>query len=207
MVINYKTEDDEKINVKISVNIPSNRFDEFFNFLLKNFNVRHSYVKNYKISIKQEINELDVIRQTLDNLDQIEREILNMAVNEQKINFLMIINNEKMDLVSKMRSFQSTIEEKMQRGECSTFLVNFTQTKPFKIITDDYKEAIKGKIKSVINNSIYFLLDFTDLIPFVINSLRILIKDIIVGVLIIIFVLIIGKFWLYVKRRLGETTN
>lgn len=112
-----------------------------------------------------------------------------------------------MDLVSKMRSFQSTIEEKMQRGEYSTFLVNLTQTKPFKIITDDYKEAIKGKIKSVINNSIYFLLDFTDLIPFVINSLRILIKAIIVGVLIIIFVLIIGKFWLYVKRKLGKTTN
>lgn len=53
----YKTEDDEKINIKISSYIPSNRFDDFFNFLLKNFNVRDSYVKNYKISTKQELNE------------------------------------------------------------------------------------------------------------------------------------------------------
>ncbi len=197
----YKTEDYEKINVKISAYVPTNKFDEFFNFLLKNFDVRNSYVKNYKISTKQELNELDIIRQTLNNLNQIEKETLNMETSERKINLLMKINNEKMNLVSRMRSLQGIVEEKMQQGEYSVFSINLNQTKPFKIVVSDYKEAINEKIKLVINDSIHAILNFTELIPFIIVSVQVLIKIMIVGILIIVFGLVIFKFWLYVKRN------
>lgn len=44
-----------------------------------------------------------------------------MTVSEQKINLLIRINDEKMNLVSRMRSLQGMIEEKMQQGEYSVF--------------------------------------------------------------------------------------
>lgn len=158
------------------------------------------------ISTKQERNEVDVINLTLSNLERIENEAMNMADVDKKIDILMRINKEKMELVRQLKEYETTIQEKTYQGNYSLVYFEIIQHKPFKIVTDDYKELVNSKIVKSTEDTIYYLLEFIGIIPFALRLAVYLLYGsfIILGVLLLYKVFVSLKDFLFRSKEIKK---
>ncbi|MCS7200973.1 MAG: DUF4349 domain-containing protein [Patescibacteria group bacterium] len=198
----YREEDDNNIKVRLSAFIPVDKFDGFLEYLLKNFRVKNSYVRSYKISLREDVNELDVLSQTLKNLEKIENEAMEMNVGSSKIDLLLRINNEKMSVVSKIKSLQGQVAEKTKYENYSTLSIELEQPRPFRFMGDEYRKMFVSRARALINDLMTSIMELLRISVFMVRALDIFLKALIVVWLLVVIYASMIKFWRKVKEYL-----
>jgi hypothetical protein len=196
---NYKRfEDDYKIVVSFNVKIPQDNFDKFVDYLNKNFKVVESNVRFYVVSLKKTYDELEILKKTFDNLTVYEEYLKTAQPNRENIELLMIINDKKMHILSTMKSFEREIEETTVAENFNKLSIRLEQNKKIKILSEEWSNKFRTELKLVVQDTIDGLLSFLYIIPFVLRIALYLLF----GVVIIIALSLLYKFFLIIKKLL-----
>jgi len=196
---NYKRfEDDYKIVVSFNVKIPQDNFDKFVDYLNKNFKVVESNVRFYVVSLKKTYDELEILKKTFDNLTVYEEYLKTAQPNRENIELLMIINDKKMHILSTMKSFEREIEETTVAENFNKLSIRLEQNKKIKIFDEEWSNKLRTELKLVVQDTIDGLLSFLYIIPFVLRIALYLLF----GVVIIIALSLLYKFFLIIKKLL-----
>ncbi|MEM5814914.1 MAG: hypothetical protein QXD89_00260 [Candidatus Aenigmatarchaeota archaeon] len=196
---NYKRfEDDYKIVVSFNVKIPQDNFDKFVDYLNKNFKVVESNVRFYIVSLKKTYDELEILKKTFDNLTVYEEYLKTAQPNRENIELLMIINDKKMHILNTMKSFEREIEETTAAENFNKLSIRLEQNKKIKILDEEWGNKLRTELKLVVQDTIDSLLSFLYIIPFVLRVALYLLF----GVVIIIALSLLYKFFLIIKKLL-----
>jgi hypothetical protein len=191
-----KNEDYSRITISLSVKIPIDNFDGFFERIKKDFKIKDSDLQFYRISIKEEISELDILNYTMRDLERIRFEINNMPAGKEKIESLMHLTDRELEIRNKINKVSTSLLTKESLSKFSTAIITLVQEKPIMIVPENLGRQFNEKLRSMIENSSLILMDIlTGIIPFALNVVKYIIFGLMIIIPLIVIYIFLGKIY------------
>jgi hypothetical protein len=193
-----KSESYSEIRITLIVKIPINNFDSFFEKVKSEFKIKYSDLQIYRVSIREEVTELDILNYTMKDLERIRSEINMMPVGKDKIDLLIHLTYKELEIRNKIREISASILAKETLGKFSTVVITLVQEKPIKLVPENLGREFNEKLRSMVHTSTIILMDIaTGILPFILNVVR----YIIYGMIIVISLIVV---YIFVKKVYGK---
>jgi len=181
------------IQLDLTLRVPSENFADLVEKLKEEFEVESYSVKNYRIPVGRELDELQILNESLADYEEIREEIKEMSVGKDKIELLMQLTDKELGLKEKERTYQNILSSKERRGEYATLNVNLKQKKSPTIWPENVLDQFKDRLRTALDNTIKTLKDLVG------GSIEIFFKAIQIAVYIFIVGIVLAGFY-----RLGR---
>ncbi len=144
---NRLTENLRQIRINMTVRVPSDNFDSFFEEIRKQSEVESFAVSDYRIDVKKRETELSTVQETIDYYDEMIEETREMYMNNERINLIKELTDSKMQLRRQENSLINSLEESRRLSEYSTVRLTVTQSVSPKVWPEDIKDRFLEKIQ------------------------------------------------------------
>ncbi len=191
-----KDEDDYKVKIYLNLKIPQDTFDNYIDYLNKNFKVIKSNIRFYILSLKKTYDEVEILKKTFDTLTEYETRLASSYPSRENIELLVYINEKKMNILRQMKNYEREIEETITAENYNKLSISLEQSKKIKILDEEWSNRLRSQLKIMLQNTTDSLLSFLNIIPFLINVLLYLIY----AVIIVLALSIVYKFFLIIKK-------
>ena len=195
-------ESPRNIVLSMTLRVPADKFDDFFQELRKVTEPDTFNVKDFRIDIDKRITELDTVRDTIREYDLMLELLKDMPVNDERIRHTQNLTNHKISLRHRENNLMDSIQQSRRLSEYSTIRLTMEQKITPKIWPEDLKIQFLEDIKrSIANISM-------DVTSFVGNALMLMINVILWILYILIFTVpiwiafrILRKIYIYLYRK------
>lgn len=192
------SDSEDYLTVAVSVRVPSAKFEDFVAYLRDGFNVKSSYIDLYRISLKQETDELAILQKTMDTYNDLFKKAEAQAtLDSQTLTFLADITSKKLDIMRIMRQYGYSLESKQEDVDYSTLTLTLTEEKQVKLV----KEGFWANFRRQLRNSVESILD--NLTGMVTDTLEIFVYVVKVGLILVVIAVPIR----IVLKTLGRIFN
>lgn len=176
------------VQIDLTLRVPSENFLDLVERLKKEFDIESYNVKNYRIPIGRELDEIQILKESLADYQKIREEINEMVVSKDKIELLMELTNKELELKSKERNYQNIVSSKERQGEYATLNVNLREKKSPTIWPENVLDRFKDRLRTAIDNTIEILKDLVGgIIEIFFRAIQIAIYIFIVGIVGAVF--------------------
>ena len=151
---NRLTESLRQIRVSMTVRVPSESFDSFFEDIREQSEIENFSVSDYRIDVKRRETELGTVRQTIKYYDEMIEETRGMYMNNERINLIKTLTDQKMQLVRQENNLTNSLEESMRLSNYSTVRLTLTQSITPKIWPEDVSENFLEKLQLSVKKSV-----------------------------------------------------
>ena len=191
------------IQLDLTLRIPSEKFAGLVEKLQEEFKVEHYSIKNYRIPVGRELDELQILNKSLSDYEKIREEISEMRVGRDKIDLLMQLTEKELGLKEKEKIYQSLLSSKERQGEYATLNVNLRQKQSPTIWPENVLDQFKDRLRRSFDNSFAILRDLIGgSIEIFFRSLQIIIYIFIIGIVLATFYrLTRGLFGWIVRKK------
>jgi hypothetical protein len=145
------------IIVNATLRVPPERFLDLVEELKKKFEIDSYDVKNYRISIEKEIDELEILKKSLRDYEEIRGEIKAMKISEEKIELLMKVTDKELLLKQEERQYQREILTKKRQGDFASLNLTIEQKRVAKIWPENVLNRLKDRLRIAFDNSVEIL--------------------------------------------------
>lgn len=178
-----KNENYKQITMSTTLKIPAENFDDFADWLLKNFDVKNSNLKLYRISVERQQDEIEILTKTLNAYDGLFDKAESMELSVEGIELMDKLTQKKLNIMRQMRNYGYSVEKVQERANYATLSVTLTQKKEIELMPEDLGRELMTKLRNAIANITNALLDlvtvpvviFINLIVWIVYALVILI--------------------------------
>jgi len=181
------------IQLDLTLRVPSESFTDLVAELKEKFEVESYSVKNYRIPIGRELDEIQILNETLSNYEETRERIREMPVGRDQIELLMLVTDKELLLKEKERNYQGIVSSKEKQGEYATLNVNLREKKSPTIWPENVLDQFKDRLRTAIDNTVEILKDLIG------SSIEIFFRAIQVAVYIFIVGIVVAVFY-----RLGR---
>jgi len=181
------------VQLNLTLRIPSESFTDLVEKLKEEFEVESYNVKDYRIPIGRELDELQILNESLTDYEKIRAEINEMEVGKDKIDLLMHLTDKELGLKEKEKTYQSILSSKERQGEYATLNVNLKQKKSPTVWPENVLDQFKDRLRKALENTLGILKDLIG------GSIEIFFKAIQIAVYIFIVGIVLTVFY-----RLGR---
>jgi len=188
-----KFQDYRSITLTVTFKIPSDNFDEYVNWVMKNFDVKSSDLRMYKVSVERQQNEIEILMKTLNAYDSLFDKAASMELSTESIELMQKLTDKKLYIMRQLRSYGYDIKEIQKRSEYSNLRITLTQKKEIELLPEDLGRELMIKLRDAIRNITNALLDLVTIPVVIFINLIVLI--------IYAFVVIIPLFIVYKFAR------
>jgi len=184
--------------INLTLKVPSNKLLDLVEELKRSFKVKSYHIRNYRISIERELDELEILKRTLSDYEEIREEIKKMPAGRDKIELLMKLTDKELEIKRKERSYQREISYEERRGMYATLEVSLKQKKSPKIWPENVLAQFKDRIRKALENVVEILKDLIG------GSIELFFKVIQIAIYLLIIALVAGFFFKIGKKLLGR---
>ncbi|PIR01711.1 MAG: hypothetical protein COY73_00370 [Candidatus Nealsonbacteria bacterium CG_4_10_14_0_8_um_filter_37_14] len=177
----------------MTLRVPSEKFFDLVEKLKEEFEVESYNVKNYRIPIGRELDELQILSDSLSDYEKIREEIKAMRAGKDKIELLMQLTDKELELKEKERKYQGAVSSKEKQGAYATLNINLKQEKSPKIWPENVLDRFKDRLRRALDNTVEILKDLIG------GSIEVFFKAIQIAVYIFIVGIVLAGFY-----RLGK---
>lgn len=153
-----KTDRSLETRVRMTVRVPDDRFAAFSDEFRSEFEVETYDVRNYRVSIQEELDELDVLNRTLRDYEEIRERVLQGETTTEDLQLLADLTERELWVVERQRHYRRQLSESRQRGAYATIDVTITEQKAVDLAPDNvgnrFRNAVKEMVDSVVTISI-----------------------------------------------------
>jgi len=181
------------IQLNLTLRVPSEKFFDLVEKLKEEFEVESYNVKNYRIPIGRELDELQILSDSLSDYEKIREEIKAMRAGKDKIELLMQLTDKELELKEKERKYQGAVSSKEKQGAYATLNINLKQEKSPKIWPENVLDRFKDRLRRALDNTVEILKDLIG------GSIEVFFKAIQIAVYIFIVGIVLAGFY-----RLGK---
>lgn len=188
---------EDYLTVTVSVKVPSAKFDDFVAYLRDNFNVKSSSIDLYRISLKQETDELAILQNTMDAYnDLFKRAEGNATLDSQTLAFLADLTDKKLYIMRLMRQYGYSLEEKQEDVDYSTLTLTLTEEKQVELVKEgfwaNFRRQLRNSVESILDNLTSMVTDTLEIFVYVVKVGLILV---VIAVPIRIVVKLLGRIF------------
>lgn len=192
------------IQLDLTLRVPSERFADLIEKLKEEFKVEHYGIKNYRIPIGRELDEIEILNKSLSDYEKIRNEINEMKVGKDKIDLLMQLTDKELGLKERERNYQSILSSKEKQSEYATLNVNLRQKKSPSIWPENILDQFKDRLRRSFDNTLAILKDLIGgSIEIFFRAVQIIVYIFIVGIVLAVFYRLTRKLfrWLIEKNN------
>ena len=180
--------------INLTLKIPSDKLLDLLDELKRNFKVKSYHIRNYRISIERELDELEILRRTLSDYEEIREEIKKMPAGKDKIELLMKLTDKELEIKRKERNYQREVSYEKRRGMYATLEVSLKQKKSPKIWPENVLAQFKDRIRKALEKVVEILKDLIG------GSIELFFKVIQIAIYLFIIALVAGFFFKIGKK-------
>ena len=180
--------------INLTLKVPSDKLLDLVDELKRNYKVKSYHIRNYRISIERELDELEILRRTLSDYEKIREEIKKMPAGKDKIELLMKLTDKELEIKRKERNYQRGVSYEKRRGMYATLEVFLKQKKSPKIWPENVLARFKDRIRKALEKVVEILKDLIG------GSIELFFKVIQITVYLFIIALVAGFSFRIGKR-------
>ncbi len=192
--VNRKRETSRLLSIYLKVRVPIESFDDFIKEIKDSFETESYYTSNYRIDVRYQTDESDIIKNTLENYKAIREEILEMPPGVEKIELLKMITDEEKNLVSGQAFFQRELTDRAMESDMATVSITIEE----KIRPSLWPEDLGDRFRDKINNAIDSII--ASFMNILVNSLILAIKVIEYLLYVLIIIVPVLFTWRWFKK-------
>ena len=162
-----KYQDYKNIRLTVTLKIPSDNFDEYADWLIRNFDVKNSNLRMYKVSVERQQDEIDILTKTLNAYDALFDKAASMELSTDSIELMQQLTDKKLYIMRQMRNYGYSVKETQRKSEYATLSVTLTQKKEIELLPEDLGRELMTKLRDAIRNITNALLNLVT-VPIVI---------------------------------------
>ena len=185
------------IQLDLILRVPSENFAGLVERLKEEFKVEHYSIKNYRIPIGRELDELEILNKSLSDYENIREEINEMRAGKDKIDLLMQLTDKQLGLKERERKYQSLLSSKERQGEYATLNVSLRQRQSPTIWPENVLDQFKDRLRRASDNSFAILRDLIG------GSIEIFFRAVQIAVYIFIVGIVLAVFYRLTRRLFG----
>ncbi len=191
------------VQLDLTLRVPSDNFVGLVEKLKEKFEVDSYNIKNYRIPIGRELDELQILNKSLADYEKIRDEINEMRLGRDKIDLLMQMTDKQLELKERERRYQSMLASKERQGEYSTLNVNLRQKQSPTIWPENVLDQFKDRMRRALDNSFGILRDVIGgSIEIFFRAVQVVLYIFIVGMVLAVFYrLTRGLFGWIVRKK------
>ncbi len=195
--VNRKTETSRLLTIYLEARIPLNHFDDFVQEIKNSFETDSYHTSNYRIDVRYQTDEIDIINRALESYEKIREEALEIPAGAEKIDLLRMITEEETELVRSQARFQRDLADRAMQSDMATVSITIEE----EITPALWPEDLGSRFRDKVNNAIDSIL--VSIMNILVNSLILVIKVIeyLLYALIIIIPVLFAWRWIKVFRR------
>lgn len=137
--------------IDMTVRVPDDNFDAFTDSLQTEYEVDSFDVKNHRLSIQRELDELALLNRTLTDYEEMREQIREMNNSEEKINLLMELTEKELQVQEKQRHYEQQLSDKQKRGDESTVRITLRERKNVDVWPENLKNRFMNNIREMLN--------------------------------------------------------
>ncbi|MFB6217289.1 MAG: DUF4349 domain-containing protein, partial [Candidatus Aenigmatarchaeota archaeon] len=145
--------------IHLVVRIPRNNFTDYIEYLRNNYEVESYSVKNYRIGIQRELDELEILNNTLQRYEQYREEIKEMELGKKKLDLLMQITEKELEIKEKMKHYQRELGEKRKMAKYSTVRITLEERRVVDIAPENIGNRFNQRVKEMLDNIVTTLIN------------------------------------------------
>lgn len=153
--------------IRMTVRVPEENFEQFNTRLREQYEVESYNVRNYRISIQRQLDELTIINRSLEEYEDMREEVRRMEVDEEKIDLLMRITEKQLELKQRQKEFLRDLSSAQQRSQMATVTVELRERKDVDLTPDNvwnrFKNAVKDMLDTITDTVINTVTDGVEL--------------------------------------------
>lgn len=139
--------------IRLTVRVPEENFERFNERLREQYTVESYNVRNYRISIQRQVDELTVINRSLQAYEEMRGEVRRMEMGEERIDLLMRITEKELELHERQKRYLRQLSSAQQRSDMATVNVELRERKDVDLTPDNvwnrFKEAVRDMLDSI----------------------------------------------------------
>jgi len=182
------------VQLNLTLRVPSENFADLVDKLKEKLEVESYNVKNYRIAIGRELDEIQILNESLADYQKIRGEINEMIVSKNKIDLLMEVTDKELLLKQKERNYQGIVSSKEKQGEYATLSVNLREKKSPTIWPENVLNQFKDRLRIAFDNTVKILKELIG------GSIEIFFRAIQVAVYIFIVGIVLAGFYCLGRR-------
>lgn len=145
--------------IHLTARIPQEEFTPFTEYLKENFDVESYNLRNYRLGIQRELDELTVLNKTFNDYEKIRGQAREMDNTEKKLELLMKITKKELWVTERIKRYQRQLSEKKQKGEYATVSVGIRERKKVDMWPENLGNRFNSKLKDMTDNVVETLMN------------------------------------------------
>lgn len=183
-----KRETTTRISVTSTVRVPVDNFETLVHDIMNRFDIENHEIKNIRVGIQRELDEMEIIRKTFEEYGRIREEIQNLPIGEEKISLLMEITEQELELASRKKLFERQLGGKERQADLATLTLTFNQKVKANIWPEDLGNEFRDRVhtgveeisKAAMNTIVYSVVLVVWVVQFIVYAIVIIVPIIFV---------------------------
>lgn len=159
----HKSEDSLYTTITMTVRVPETDFERFNDRLRQQYEVDSYSVRNYRVSIQRQLDELTIINKSLEEYEDMRSEVRMMEVSADRIDLLMRITEKELELKERQKAYLRQLSSAQQRSQLATVTVELRERKDVDLAPENvwnrFKNAVKDMLDSITDIAINTVTD------------------------------------------------
>jgi hypothetical protein len=147
-----------KRRIHIVARVPAARFAQYTEVLKEQFDAESFSVQNYRISVRRQQDEIDVLTNALNDYQDLTERAKQTELDTDQITILKELTQTQLDTVSELRRYQRQLAQQQDRSVKATFSATFAQTIPAPIWPDEIGNTFREKLADAVETAIMALI-------------------------------------------------
>lgn len=160
-----KNEDFSQVTITASFRVPSESFDAFTDWVLKNHDVRNSNFQLYRKSTERQTDEIEILTAALKVYDRMITRAESGPVTDENIEIIMKITQKKLEVMRLLKQYGYDVQQTERESAFSGVTLTFTKDKQIKLVPEDIGKTFRTKLRSTIDTITRALMDIVTVPP------------------------------------------
>lgn len=143
------------IDVRMTVRVPSNSFEQFFYDLRESTEIEGFHISDYRIELERRETQLETIRETIAMYNDMIEETREMEIGNERISLTKTLTDAKMDLVRKENDVVDSLQQSRRMSDYSTVRINIEESVSPKIWPENMGERFRENLQKSFNSIAY----------------------------------------------------
>ncbi len=154
-----KRESTRQVTVHMTVRVPVDDFEAFNQEVRDRLDVSTYEVRNYRVSIQRELDEIAVLERSLQDYEDIRERVLAEETTTESLELLATLTEKELWVTEQLRYYQRELSETQQRGDLATVQVTITQDKDVDIVPEDIGDRFREAVKQMLDDTVRIVID------------------------------------------------
>lgn len=138
--------------VHLTVRVPDEHFEQFNDDLRQQYEVESYTVRNHRVSIQRQLDELTVINRSLRQYEEMREEVRQMKVGEERVDLLIQITEKELELTQRQKQYLRDLSTARQRSKLATVTITLEERKDVDLTPDNVGNRFKNAVEDMLDS-------------------------------------------------------